>query len=504
MHTGFVKTGLFAFATAALLCSCHSREVPQDTSSTGTTASQSALPTDLSTLGSPQEVVMKSGELRMTMGDYEDCVALHRFHGRIFSKRAMANPRFQRDEAKRCFQTIMLKDYAQKHALMPTQEDRQRALDEAMKRAEAGNREHLLKRLELSPEQLDRLIDLSLLPALMQRHLVMSMNDAEARAAFDLDGRRYSIELADFENAPTDDEVEEFLHEHEKDLSTYFTQHQELLSGPPHAAFIRMGFPKSGGPEDAGSIKAAEALRLTAIQHGATGAISACQTQKDAGCAVYNDASNPYVEARNEHNLWAFRSPEGTVSTVIQTPTNADIWILQSVEPPQPYDTTTPAIRQKLASQAMIALQPAPHLIDKLKPALTVTNPDLKQTTEALGGNFRFFDAVPYLNLVEQKQIESPAVMKTLSEMTPSEMRLYSNPVLDNGRVYVFFVSLMQPPTDADYAQYGEAWRARKAADPTHPLTTQWLSSNLPNMSTLNLAPIQAEYGVLQPNGTIR
>ena len=94
--------------------------------------------------------------------------------------------------------------------------------------------------------------------------------------------------------------------------------------------------------------------------------------------------------------------------------------------------------------------------------------------------------------------------MKTLSEMTPSEMRLYSNPVLDNGRVYVFFVSLMQPPTDADYAQYGEAWRARKAADPAHPLTTQWLSSNLPNMSTLNLAPIQAEYGVLQPNGTIR
>ena len=61
--------------------------------------------------GSSEEVVMKAGDLFLTMADYNRCIDVHNLMGRHFSKRALANPRFQRDEVQRCFQTKFLKDY---------------------------------------------------------------------------------------------------------------------------------------------------------------------------------------------------------------------------------------------------------------------------------------------------------------------------------------------------------------------------------------------------------
>lgn len=455
-------------------------------------------------LGSSGEVVMSSDDLKLTMGEYERCIEVHRLMGRPYSKRALANPRFQRDEAQRCFQSKFIREYLKKAGVSSAASDRERLLKAAMERESVQSEQALAEKLQIKPELLAPDVEDALLPLTLQKALISQMPDVEMRKLFDVDFRRYTLELVEFENQLTAAEVDKFLAEKQDVFSNYLGAHQELLKSPPSARFIRMGYTQSGGEEDFTAQKAAEALRLTAIQKGADAALEACRTDKARGCVVLNDKDNLYSEYRNAKNVWAFRSVVGTVSELIQTPVMDEIWILQSIVPPEPLDIHHPETRHELGRKVMSALEPAPHLIEAIRPELESANPDFKATADKHGGKYQRFDETYYLDLVEKKLISSPRVMEVLAEMRPEESRLFSNPIVDNGRVYIFYVNRLSMPSDADFEAQKEAWKARRMADPGVEIANEWIQKNMPRMTSLNIKPIQNIYGILQPNGVIR
>lgn len=454
--------------------------------------------------GSSNEVVMASDTLKLTMGEYERCIEVHRLMGRPYSKRALANPRFQRDEAQRCFQSKFIREYLSKEGAKSAPTDRDRLIKAAMERENVQSEQGLMEKLGLKPELFSTYVDDALLPMTLQKYIVSRMSDDEIRKHFNVDFRRFTLELVDFENRVTSAEIDKFLIEKKDVFSHYLGAHQELLKSPPLAKFYRMGYSQTGGEEDFTAQKAAEALRLKAIQKGADAAVEACRADEKRGCIVLNDKDNLYEEHRNEKNVWAFRSAIGTVSKLIHTSVMDEIWITHSILPPVQLDIHVPETRHELGRKVMTALEPAPHLIEVLKPELEVAEPDFKATAEKHGGQYRQFEDVYYLDLLEKKQIESPRVMKVLSEMSSDESRLFSNPIVDNGRIYIFYVNRLSMPSDADFVAQKDEWKARRMEDPGVEIANQWVQNNMPRMTSLNIKPIQNTYGILQPNGVIR
>lgn len=454
--------------------------------------------------GSLDEVVLASDNLRLTMREYNQCIDVHRLLGRFYSKRALANPRFQRDETQRCFQTKFIRDYLTKEGVSIAPSEREKLLKKVMEREGVQSEQGLAEKLGIQPERLNACLDDALLPVMLQKILVSRLPDNEARQQFNVDFRRFTFEIVDFENQLTTAEIEKFLTEKQEVFSNYLGAHQELLMSPPAARFVRLGYTQSGGDADFTAHKAAESLRLLAIQKGTDAAIEACKADKARGCMVVNDKSNLYVEARSDKNLWAFRSAVGTVSELIQTPVMDEIWILEGIVAPSQLNLHHPETRMEVGRKVMMALEPAPHLIEAIRPELESAQPDFKAVADKHHGQYRKFDEVYYLDLVEKSVIESPRVMKVLAEMSPEESRLFSNPIVDNGRVYVFYVNRLTMPSDEDFKAQKAAWAERKMADQGMTLANQWIQDSMPRMTTLNIKPIQNTYGILQPNGVIR
>ena len=91
-----------------------------------------------------------------------------------------------------------------------------------------------------------------------------------------------------------------------------------------------------------------------------------------------------------------------------------------------------------------------------------------------------------------------------LSDVKPEEIGLFSNPILENDRLYVFRVLSIRQPSDADYLAHRDEWLKRRSDDPSLEMLNRWLQNKVPSMATQNIVPVQAKYGILQPNGTIR
>ena len=62
----------------------------------------------------PDEVILSAGDILLTLDDYAQCLTMHKFLGLDYSERALANPRFQRDEIQRCYQNRFMKQFAEK------------------------------------------------------------------------------------------------------------------------------------------------------------------------------------------------------------------------------------------------------------------------------------------------------------------------------------------------------------------------------------------------------
>lgn len=448
-------------------------------------------------------VVVAAENVRLTLSDYDRCVAVHKFEGEMYSKRALANPRFQHDEVQRCLQMKLMSDALGQ--IGPTPAERQQALRKALAVHNVQSEPQLAAKIGVEEGALGAIVDMSLLMPTMQRQMVRELSAAKAKQMFVTDYRRYTLELADFDNAPLPEDVGPWLSSHEDAFSAYINIHQEVMMSPPHAKFVRMayGYPLEEMHEalDRARLNASD-LRDVAIREGLDGALKRCEA--DAGCAVLNGRDSLYDVARTDEMAWAFRMPAGGVSEVQHRDGSEEVWILQDVVAPQKLDIKAPEARQRVGAMVMKALEPSPHLMAALKPALEAENADFKAVTEANGGRYRLFKDVTHLELSDRAVLESERVLKVVSEIREGETMLYSNPILDGGRVYVFRVTEISIPDESAFEANKSEWQTRKVGDKSYSLVISWLGNAIPKMMSLNIKPVQEKYGVLQPNGTIR
>ena len=208
--------------------------------------------------------------------------------------------------------------------------------------------------------------------------------------------------------------------------------------------------------------KKAEALHDYAVQNGIAASLDYCRKSAESGCIVLNDESKPYSVERTDETAWAFRIAVGAVPGIIHSAEYDEVWILHAVRAPEVRNTKEPKTRAWLGAQVMKDTTPAPHLLSVLKPALEAANVDFKAVTESNRGEFQVFRDVTFLELTENKSILSRKVLSVLGTIESNEVMLFSNPIVENGKMYVFRVTRIGDVSDDDFSQHQSEWRQRK------------------------------------------
>ena len=451
---------------------------------------------------STDDVVLTGEGWSLMMSDYERCLEVHRIQGRMFSERALANPRFQRDEVQRCMQTKFMRSSLSDLKIEILPEEHREAVQRLVKEHEVADENALASKLEIPFERLDDEINDTILPLVIQRKLVSELTAVQAREMFNVDMRQMTVEIASFDNTPTDEDVDAYLNNNSQDVMQYLGGHQELLNGLPSANFVRLGYSLDNDEEQARNH--AEELKKYATEQGLDAAIEKCRQEASQGCMVVNDRDNLYTETRNDDNVWAFRVPIGSVSEVVKSPERYEIRIIAEILPPVRYDIKDPAVIKKVTHEIMRDIIPADHLIAALKPLIDKGGEiDFRVIAESLGGKYQLLTDT--LESLEQSgELGGSQIKSLLGSLKPEEVGLFSDPMVEGGRLYIIRVTQMVLPTDEMFAESEAAWRVRKAADPRYQLTNVWLQRKLPRMTTLNIEPIQRKYGILQPNGIMK
>ncbi len=493
MKYTYIAAGLLL----ALSVSCGQKHDPAPAQNDNAAAAKTPLP------GTPEEVVMVADDLALTMADYDRCIEVHHLMGRHFSKRALANPQFQRDEVQRCFQSKFLKDFMAKNKIAMAPATIEAATAKLLKENDVADVKALAVKQGIDPDHIQDVIADSAVPLAVQRYIITTMPDDVMRMAYDIDERVINVEVVDFDNSPSDEEVDAYLKDNGGSLAEYLKLHPDLLNSLPHVSFVRMGYLVNGDETESDVMRRWEALRLVAVQQGMDKALEKCESEKNSGCVVLNGKDNPLVEERSESNKWAFRMPEGSVSELDQSPVYRAFRITLRLDGPQPLDLHDAAVQKQIGRRALLDTVPSLHLMALLKSAFAMQDVNLQEVAKSLDGHYVTTEA-SFNKLKSQNLIESKKVLGVLNNIKPEEIGLISDPLLENDRLYVFRVKSVRPPTDADYLAHRDEWLNWRSDDASLEALNSWLQAHMPNMASQNLVPVQAKYGVLQPNGTIR
>ncbi|MBO4350384.1 MAG: hypothetical protein J6A01_05495 [Proteobacteria bacterium] len=495
------KNTLYLLAIIAFLCAltaCKKNSEIQD--------EQKPVVPETPLPGSPEEVVLATDAVKLTMRDYDRCIDVHRLKGHVLNQRVLANPRFQRDEVQLCLQSAYLKKYLKDNHVEVLPVERQVEIQRAMEHAGAQSEAVLAEKLGVSVEVLNEIVDEAVIPAAMQRALATRIPNEEAKKHFMRDERKYTVEIADFDNTPTDEDIELFTKNSQDKMTAYLSGHPETVMTPPRADLARFAYAFDDDPDnEQRAYQKMDQLRQFAVTNGAEKTVEFCQKEANHGCQVLNDTKNRLILDRSDETAWAFRIPVGGVSDIKRETDHHEILILLDIRAPEAMNVRDPANMKLVAANVMKQSEPAPHLIDVLKPALEAPEPDFKAVTETNGGHFQHYENVSFFDLSSHKNLRSAQeLLKILAEVKPEQKDLFSNPIVYNNHLFIFRVKDLTDPTEEELKNNLNQWKAKKATDPSRDLVVDWLNQNMPSMTSLNIKPIQAKYGILQPNGTIR
>ncbi len=496
------NTSYFLILTAALCCSC-SKSSPTENTNPADPPSETPAVQQPEDISSSNDVIYVAGDIRLTIKDYDECLTTHKLKGNEFSKRALANPRFQRDEIQRCYQTALMRKFIDDNKIQIKPAFHQKALQTALEKHGVQSEEALAEHIGVPASELNNLLDTTVFPKIIQEYLAMTIPPEEAKAKFLTDFRKYSIELGCFDNTPTPEEADVFAAEQEEGISAYLNAHPEISQTQPFAQFTRIAYPAS---DDTAS-EAYQAVRNAkdiAANQSVDEALKKCHDDEAIGCKVINDKDNPLVKERTDDIAWAFQMSSGAVSDIIRGENTDEIWILQTTTPPTHRDFKVPAQKQQLAIDVMKAVVPAPHLIEKIRTDIEAINPDFKAIAQANGGKFQTFNHVLYMDLASAKESAIPQMLKILATLTPEEINLFSSPILNNGQLCIFRVLEANIPTEDDFKLQENAWKSKLAADSSTKLVNKWLEASQSKLSSINIRPVQNKYGILRPDGSIR
>lgn len=485
--------------TSFLPLACQKTVAPSETDNQAVNAQKAKADKDLD-----QEVVAYSVAHTVLLSDYKRCVAMHAFEGQPMSIRALANPRFQRDEARRCYQIQFLKQYAQEHGVVISEEARQKAIQEVLVRDNLPNQAALLERLAVSESELLMIAEDELIPKALQKYLASQIHEKEAKERYQRDFRLFDLEIASFDNSPNEDEIQNALTTEAEAIEQYFALAPWRFSQPPKAHFTRYAFTRTGTElEQALGMQYAQQLRQVAIQGGEKKATALCVEQAQLGCKVLNDGNKPYILERNDDNAWAFKVAVGYVPEVLVTEEQEEVWLLTNIVAPEPTNINETLVRKKVAKKLLTEGRAQERVIQGLKTIFQTQGEDLKQAADALEGNYESFLKIHAIDLERTPKALPRALHDALASLRDQDINLISDPILANGKLYIFRVKSLEKPEDASYAKDKDVWLERVASDPSFALVQTLIETAMPPISTLNIRAIQIHYGVLQPNGRI-
>lgn len=451
------------------------------------------------------EVIAYSKEHTVYLSDYKRCVAMHTFEGHAMSVRALANPRFQRDEARRCYQIQYLREFAKKHGLDVNEEERQEKIKKVLLRDHLPNQTALAKHLKLSEDDLKILVDDEIIPKIIQKHLANQIDEDKAKKLYQRDFRRFELEIACFENKPEEEEIQDVLTTKLETVENYFSLSPWRFVEPPKAHFTRYAFKNTGTDIEQALIRQnALQLRQIAIQKGEEEATKYCVEQAKNGCHVLNDGDEPYVIERNEKNAWAFKIAVGYVPEIILSQEQDEIWLLTNIIAPEPADISEPKVQEKVARKMLSESKASEKIIKGLKNFFQTHEDDLALAAETFKGQYQNFENIYAIDLERVSKTLPNALLEALAEIKDEEINLISNPILAKEQIYIFRVKSLETPQSSSYIQNRELWLERVAEDPKLNLVKKMIEEDMPPISSLNIRGIQIQYGVLQPNGRIQ
>ncbi len=502
--TNFVRcASKLLVAGACLVAVAGCKRTPTDNiEHKSSNASLHADPEQTPKIGKDSEMVIRSDELEVTLGDYKMCLKQNELEGVHFSKRALANPRFQRDQAQRCFQVKFMRQYAEKNNVKASNEVHTKALNDFVAKAKVDSASQLAAKLEVTVDELNMLVENAIRPTVLQRYFVGMMSPEKQKEMYKIDFRRFSVDWLTFKNDVSDEAVSEFLKDHEKEFNVEISNNKFKYMNPPQAEVVRYGFKLNGDDLNDGlAYQDANRLKVEAVKNGENAANALCQ--KLEGCEILNDAFNTYKLLRTEDTRWAFRSPNGTVSDIVKKDDAIEIMILKNVIPPSVPDWSNNEERMKAAKKMLIDLRPDDRLLSELHNALTQPNVDVRSATKGLGGLYRFVENARFMDMGNEDKIPSKIVRDTLQTLSESELMQFSNPLVEEGKIQIFRVRTSETPSDEKFAAQKEEWIEAKSSDPKYGLVQKWLDDSAPNLTTFNIRVLEDTYGVLQPNGKI-
>ncbi len=447
-------------------------------------------------------VVVHSDNFDVTLGDYRRCVAVHALEGRVFSKRALANPNFQRDEAMRCTQSKILREYAEKNNVHPTSEAIEAMLRKYIAKAEVQTEYQLAEKIGYPVEKLRMIVEDAMRLHTLQAYFVHQLSYDAQKKMFKTDYRRYSVDWLTFNNEVSDEITHKYMNEHSDELAAVYAQNKRKFMSLPKAEFIRFAFPLNGDELNDGlAFQDANKLKVEAVRNGEAAAIAFCEKHEE--CKVSNGPEQLYIAERTEENKWAFRSPIGTVSDVQKEDRSCEVLILKNIIPPKEPDMKNEETRFGIAKKLLSDKVPDERILIALKDKLVQPDVDVRSVTKGLGGLYRFVENARFMDLTNEDKIPSKIVREALKTLTDKDVMLFSDPLVENSKIQIFRARSVIEPKDEDFDAKKDEWIEQKSNDAAYSLVMDWLEENTPKMTAFNIHALEDAYGVLQPNGSI-
>lgn len=446
-----------------------------------------------------QELIISGANTQVLLPDYEVCVHGYALGGKALSERVLSNPRFQRDEAMRCYQRWFSFNYLKAHKQSISPEILQQVLDAALKNNAVSTQAQLAQRLDVSADVLAQALQLSAVYAQLQHFLVESTDQQERAKLFAHAHRRMDIEYACFDNTPNDAEIDHFLHNNRTELMGHYAQNSHMYTTKARVQLQRYAFALKDFGDEAKAALAAQSFVSQAQDKPSSFAIDLCKST--ASCSCSGCVAPLLFEEQGEHNMWAFTQAVGAFSA-LQTSADA-VFVFRNAGfiPPEP-STLDSSLEREIATELLLK-KPSESLLAKLKPALEqAAGGDFATQAKTLGGEYYHPQANYYYRL---KAEGLPLTLwKILGETQSNETGIYSNPIVQDDKLCVFRVISMQNSSVSDYDTLAGSYFKERASDPGLDLVESFLQENAPRLTHLNMQALVRRYGQLQEDGKIQ
>ena len=448
--------------------------------------------------------VIEGGDYTINMEEYDRCVKSYTIIGEKPSQRALANVRFQRDEARRCVQRKFLREYAKVRNINVTDEELAVAEKHYLEHHGLATRQELARKLEMTDEEVLEVLRDSILPRKIYHYTVDNISREDKMAQYKNDFALVEMEWLNCPNTASKEEIEDYLKNHLKDIMAFYQREVMRYFTQPRVKFIEFTFPFQNDADRERVFQVAMNFRSQIATASPEKAQETCNTQ--TGCQCTHSVDAPLDQERSSSNVWAFRTAVGGVSEVDKDGNAFKVYkTIAFADPVQ--KPMTDELKAEVAGDFLRENVPSVSIMETLKGILPNAGLNFEKTENTpaniAGCVYSHAEKAQLYRMKRAPLFLPETVAMQVSLMKDDLVGLISDPVLDNGNIYVYRVISRQSMTDEDYAQNEASFIQYLKDQSSADMINGLIKNNLPTVYTLNLRVIQEKYGLLQQDGTI-